>query len=258
MEYKHEGLKTIEKKTLKIIDLFCGGGGASMGIHQALEEANVKHKIIGIDVREMPDYPFEFIQSDVFKVNLTDFDDIADELIYWASPPCQMFSSLNNMNRVMGRTSDWVNLIPQTREMLLKTKKPFVIENVNQAPIRRDLMLCGNMFGLKTYRHRHFEIHGFKVYQPKHVDHKIKIGLGFFAIHRGVGFVRERERKKMPNYNRGSYKDFCDAMEIHWITAPTTKELPKGHPLTEAIPPAYSRYILNEFLKRWITLENFT
>ena len=48
----------------------------------------------------------------------------------------------------------------------------FCIENVAGAPIRHDLMLCGEMFGLKVIRHRYFEIHGFSVAQPEHIKHR--------------------------------------------------------------------------------------
>lgn len=241
---------------IRILDMYCGGGGASMGIHQALEEANIEHTIVGVDIRDMPDYPFIFVQKDVFDLKLKfikSFD------LTTASCPCQKYSSLNNMNRVLGRTSDWCDLIPPTRELLLKTKKPFVLENVNQSPLRKDLVLCGTMFNLGVFRHRIFEIHGFVCYQPHHPKHNGIIGDGkYFQITRGPAFVRLRDRlKKNPHYRRGTFEEWKKAMGVEWLSIPKTKELPKGHPLAEAIPPAYTKYIFSQYLKNYPSLMNF-
>ena len=69
-------------RKLKALDLFCGGGGAALGMIQAGFE------VTGIDIKPHPNYPGEFIQGDVFEdaPDLTDFDFV------WASPPCQAFS----------------------------------------------------------------------------------------------------------------------------------------------------------------------
>ena len=66
----------------------------------------------------------------------------------------------------------------QTRQLLDEAKKPYVIENVPGAPIRKDLMLCGEMFGLKIIRHRYFEVNGFHVPQLKHIKHKGMVANG--------------------------------------------------------------------------------
>ena len=233
-----------------ILDLFCGGGGASMGMHQALEEANIKHTIVGIDIRDMPDYPFEFVQADVFNMGYINFDAFD---FFWASPRCQMFTSINNMNKKLNRGSDWINQIPETRSLLLQLNKPFVIENVPKAPLRADLMLCGTMFNLGVFRHRIFEIHDFVCYQPIHPKHNGFIGDGkYFQVVRGPMFMNKEFQKKHHDFEK-----WKEAMGIDWISVPTTKELPKGHPLAEAIPPAYSKYIMKEFLRKHLTLIDF-
>ncbi|KKL89933.1 hypothetical protein LCGC14_1909710 [marine sediment metagenome] len=254
--------------SLKVLDLFCGGGGASMGMHQALEEANIKHTIVGIDIREMPDYPFEFVQADIFKIgyiNYNYFDFI------WASPPCQAFTISNKSLRNKG--FKYPNLIPITRELLLKTGKPFIIENVSAAPIRKNLLLCGEMFGLKVFRHRIFEIEGFKCYQPKHPKHRDIVGKGKYTVITGGAFrmPEKKRRKEKLNLNYGTYDDWCKAMGIHWISLEYTDKksrksyntensgptLCSNHPLAEAIPPAYSKFIMEEYLRNHPTIMDF-
>jgi DNA (cytosine-5)-methyltransferase 1 len=55
---------------------------------------------------------------------------------------------------------------------LLKTGKPFVIENIPRAPIRQDLILTGMMFNLPIIRKRAFEIHGFWCLAPNYPKKK--------------------------------------------------------------------------------------
>lgn len=113
-----------------------------MGYHQAGFT-----EIVGIDIVPQPNYPFDFIQADAIQppVELDDFD-----LIH-ASPPCQAYS-------VMSRNpSDHPDYIDQVRVMLNIIDRPYVIENVVNAPILSGVRLCGSMFGLQVQRHRYFE-----------------------------------------------------------------------------------------------------
>lgn len=234
-----------------------------MGIHQALEENRIDHEIIGVDIRDMPDYPFDFIKYDCLKLPLS-FLRLFDFIM--SGPPCQAWCDATHNKR------NHPKLIKPTRSLLLKTNKPFVIENVQLAPLRQDLMLCGTMFDLRVFRHRYFEIHGFKAYQPKHYKHKQMIGKGYFSVVSG-GFHRKSQkqnRKEKYNLDYGSYDDWCNAMGIDWISldyidkkgrksydnenGPT---LCSKHPLAEAIPPAYSKYIMNEYLRNHPTIIDF-
>lgn len=201
-------------------------------------------EIFGIDIEYQPDYPFQMKVTHVFSV----IPEVAGSYFdfIWASPPCHAYScaTLRYRNSKNDRHITYPDLINKTRELLIKTGIPFVIENVPGAPLRKDLILCGEMFGLKVIRHRIFEIHGFKVKQPLHKRHRGLVKDGYYVTVAGNG---------------GNYKDhnFCKlndlplktsklkvwqhAMGINWIN---DKKM-----LDQAVPPKYAEYIGRQFLQ---------
>jgi DNA (cytosine-5)-methyltransferase 1 len=194
------------------IDLFCCAGGAAVGLYRA------GYDVIGVDIDPQPRYPFPFIQADVMQIDFSRFD------LAWASPPCQKFCRLNTREDLSG----YPDLIEPVRAKLIASGIPYVIENVPEAPIRCDLMLCANMFGLRSYRHRHFEC-SFPIEQPAHPEHKIRVN------RRG-----ENRREHWANGGfmtiTGDVGVYCGpgAMGIDWMS---------GNEMSEAIPPAYSEYV---------------
>lgn len=196
-----------------------------------LEQAGFDY-ILGVDIEIQNEYPFSFMLQDVLKVSPRAFKRFD---FIWASPPCQAYScaTLRYRNSKNNRHIKYPELIEPTRKLLLKTKKPFVIENVCNAPIKKDLILCGQMFGLKIIRDRAFEIHGFKV-PPPALFKEIKSGSvknGHYITVAGHG-----------GDGSNKLKDWQEAMGIDWIT---NKKM-----LAEAVPPAYAKYIGEQFLKR--------
>jgi DNA (cytosine-5)-methyltransferase 1 len=142
----------------RLLDLYCCGGGAAVGYHQA------GFCVTGVDIAPQPRYPFSFIKYDAIKY-LRGFGHLYDAA--HASPPCQAYSPLNAYNH-----HDYPELISATRQGFEDADLPFVIENVEAAKseLRDPLMLCGPMFGLKVYRHRLFETN-FTVPTIKHGRH---------------------------------------------------------------------------------------
>lgn len=211
---------------ITILDLYCGGGGASVGY------VNAGFRVIGVDIISQSEYPYSFIRADalqmlndliLFKNTVYDYGFNAIH----ASPPCQYYSYATTQWKNLGK--EYPDLIGKTRELLLATGLPFIIENVVSAPLRKDLVLCGQMFNLNVRRHRVFEIHGFTVPQIKHEKHIGKVGDGKIISVFGHG------GGKRYNHCSSNIEVWKEAMGIDWIN--------KRKTLVESIPPAYTEYI---------------
>ncbi|OGO34677.1 MAG: hypothetical protein A2W35_08090 [Chloroflexi bacterium RBG_16_57_11] len=203
---------------IKLLDLFCGAGGAAMGYHQAGFK-----DITGVDIKPQKRYPFKFIQSDALEYlaeHGTEYD------VIHASPPCQAYSVTANLPWSHGGPE----LIEPLRELLRRTGKYYVIENVPLAPLEYPVMLCGLMFDLKVIRHRNFETYP-RMLAPTHSQHpkwvKAKTLNLYSAFSRGLTIIT-------PAGNGFSKKDAAIAMQIDWMTRDE---------LAQAIPPAYTKYI---------------
>jgi DNA (cytosine-5)-methyltransferase 1 len=198
------------------LDLYCKAGGAAMGYFQALG-----CKIVGIDIHPQPRYPFQFIQADALEylaAHWREYD------FFHASPPCQKNSTMTK-GLWKDRLSSHPELIAPTRDLLKKTGKPYVIENVPTAPLINPVVLCGSMFGLGVRRHRLFETN-FPVLQPS-CNHAAQPHV--VAVYGHSGGSSKRDGLKF-----GGVETWKTAMQIHWMT---------GAELAEAIPPAYTKYI---------------
>ncbi len=140
---------------MRILDLFCGAGGAAMGYHRAFPDA----EIVGVDINPQPNYPFRFVQADAFDY-LGMFGHCFDFI--HASPPCQSFTAYRRKDPAKIGAS-YPDLICQVRDELewwkLRNAAPFhyVIENVAGAPLINPVQLCGSSFNLDVRRHRLFE-----------------------------------------------------------------------------------------------------
>lgn len=234
---------------MRVLDLFCAAGGSGMGFYQAGCD------VTGVDIKPQPHYPFKFYQSDALEfleAHGNEFDYIH------ASPPCQAHSTMTK-GRWKDRIDSHPQLIEPVRELLLKSGKPFDIENVPGSPLINPIMLCGSMFGLQTKngsqlrRHRLFETNWEVGLLPQcnHIKNASVIGV--------YGGGQHPQRRKIPatigvyGHAGGSSKRDCldfscfttqdrrDAMGIDWMT---------GNELSQAIPPAYTRFLAERWLKK--------
>ena len=208
----------------KLLDLYCCAGGAALGYHTA------GFDVTGVDINPQPNYPYAFVQCDALALSdafLADFDAIH------ASPPCQAFSDLAKRN---GNAHEWPDLIADTRQMLDSTGKPWVIENVEGAPLRDPVVLCGTMFpGLRVIRHRLFETN-FPCTQPWHIPHGDHPLVHTFDK-RKRHYGKTCEWKNFVQVTGGGNCTIAaarDAMGISWMIK---------REINEAIPPAYAEYI---------------
>ena len=203
---------------MKLLDLFCCCGGVSKGFH------NKGWDCVGVDITDNHQYPYQFYNWDVFDIPPTFFQQF--DLIH-ASPPCQhYFYGINQEHR-----NDFPDLIDKTRQLLLKTGKSLILENIPNSPLRKDLILCGEMFGLRVIRHRIFEIHGFEVPQPEHKKHRPPIGKNKSYYAQVAGHGGQSYSFKM--------EDHKNAMGIDWVD--------KKEHLTQMIPPKYAEYIASNY-----------
>jgi DNA (cytosine-5)-methyltransferase 1 len=206
---------------VRLLDLFCGAGGAAMGYSRAGFD-----EIVGVDNRPMH-YPFTFILGDALEycaAHGAEFDAIH------ASPPCQAYTQSALGFRRSGKV--YPDLLGATRAALEKTGRPWVIENVPGAPMRADLRLCGCQFGLKLRRERWFETswNAFVLMPPcEHLGPVVSV-----VGHGTPTWARERL-----GFNP-TIKHYRAAMGIDWMN--------RGE-LSQAIPPAYTKFIGRRLLE---------
>ena len=210
---------------MRLLDLFCKAGGASMGYHLAGFE------VVGIDIKKQKRYPFEFIQANALEV-LQDIDYLKTFDVLAGSPPCQTHSITQHLRNAQGKSTDKIDLIPQTREGFIKSGKPYVIENVPGAPLIDPVVMCGSSFGLKVRRHRLFESN--LQLTSSICDHK--------SQGKPVGIYGSM-RDEIPNggHTAKSIEQAREAMGIDWMI---------WGELVEAIPPVYTQTIGNEIIKQ--------
>jgi len=234
---------------MKLLDLFCGAGGAATGYHRAGFD-----DITGVDSAPQRRYPYRFIEADALDYVAThgrDYD------VLHASPPCQAHSALKGM----WNARQHEDFLPQTRQALKATGKPYVIENVVGAPLDVTLMLCGSMFGLETLcgaqlrRHRLFESN-VMLMSPGACQH----GRQTISVHGAVPRDPSLEVKKYKHrtitvtgetaqqnvvYNQIRETFSIDAarcaMGIDWMVMSE---------LSQAIPPVYTEWIGRQLLRK--------
>ncbi len=209
---------------MRLLDLFCGAGGAAMGYDRAGFE------VVGVDIKPQPHYPFEFHQADALEYPLDGFD------VIHASPPCQAYSIATARLGTQERHPD---MVATTRSLL--EGHTYVIENVPGAPLVEPMMLCGSAFGLRVRRHRLFESNVFLMSAGGCVH-------GWWDWRYGPMETRSGTRTATRVVTQGWIKkshgatlqEHQEASGIDWMTPAE---------MSQAIPPAYTEFIGAQLLE---------
>jgi len=222
-----------DHRLVRLLDLFCCAGGAGEGYRRA------GFDVTGVDINPQPRNPHRFIQGDALEYLAAhghEYDAIH------ASPPCQAHTAM----KTMWNAKDHDDLIPATRELLQKSGKPWIMENVPGAPMDNPVLLCGSMFGLgvgdaELRRHRLFECSFFVMAPP--CQHGSRV-VGIYGGHvrnrrrRTIGIYGEGCRDSLRKYDKGvddfTVEDGREAMGIDWMSLAE---------LCQAIPPAYTEWL---------------
>jgi DNA (cytosine-5)-methyltransferase 1 len=208
---------------MKLLDLYCKAGGASKGYQLAGFE------VVGVDIKKQKRYPYEFIQADCLEL-MKDMDFLRSFDVITASPPCQTHSITQHLRNAQGKSTDKIDLIPQTREALVASGKPYVIENVPGSPLINPIKMCGSSFGLKVRRHRLFESNiQLTSSVCNHKEQGKPVGI--------YGSMRDEIPKG--GHTAKSIEQAREAMGIDWMI---------WGELVEAIPPVYTEIIGKQIL----------
>lgn len=226
----------------RLLDLFCGAGGAAMGYHRA------GFDVVGVDIAPQPNYPFEFHQADALDflqwIHVACSRTCRDGYhAVHASPPCQAFSAAKNMWKGRLPEDRHPDLVDATREALRDTGAPYVIENVEGAPLTNYVVLCGDMFGLGVKRHRLFET-SFFIWNPpvcrsSHPEFIVSVFGGGALSRAPVGGSTKGTGNFMHRRVHVAHEKAKVAMGIDWMTRDE---------LSQAIPPAYTEWVGRQLL----------
>lgn len=204
---------------MRLLDLFCGAGGCSVGYNLA------GFDVTGVDIEDHPDYPFDLIVADAMDI-LRDkaFLDTFD--VTHCSFPCQGYSKMAPPDNTHPR------LIAPGRQLLKEWGGAYVIENIPDARAEMDhpALVCGQALGLSVRRHRLFESNAYLFSTPC-VHPRTPIGV--------YGDHPEDSPNLRPNgTSRGvrarTLAEGQAAMGIDWMD---------WDDLTEAIPPRYTEFV---------------
>lgn len=244
---------------MRLLDLYCGGFGAGRGYQQAGWE------VTGVDFVKRRDVPegVHFVKADVRDILqdiafLRTFDGIH------ASPPCKVHTRLGHLVASQGKKPIHGDLVDVTRQALDQAGVPYILENVEGAPLRPDVVLCGSMFGLSTTddqgavrwlrRHRLFELGGWGMFgwgiQPEPCctcqsgcsepmcGHRLA-GARPWGLYGSLG-------DDIPDGGQTprTLAQARDLIGMPWASWAS---------ITQAIPPAYTRYLGTALLQEAVT-----
>jgi DNA (cytosine-5)-methyltransferase 1 len=201
----------------RLLDLCSGAGGATVGYQAA------GFHVTGVDRDPQPNYPgHAFVRADALAYLRSHGHEYA---AIHASFPCQAWTAYRRKGHGVG--VGYPDLITPGRALLVALGRPYVMENVELAPLIGPVRLCGSSFGLDVRRHRLFET-SFPV-PPLACNHAWQTPRFPSATNRA---------NRRSTVEVGVWRIPLDiqraAMGISWMTRAE---------LSEAVPPPYTRYI---------------
>lgn len=239
-----------------ILDLCCCAGLASLGYHQA------GFDVVGVDIEDHPNYPFHFLHADALDV-LADTAFCRQFDAIHASPPCQNDTRSTAPQRAAGKV--YPKLIEPFRERLEAIGLPYIMENVPEAPLRRDIVLTGFMFGLKVQRARVFELGHWWAMQPQGQPRGYNVTRDergtrarvksvmtgdFVTVYGKQGY---RKSRLCPPGWRPKFDQGTGLKTWHYAMGIPPEYKFKDTELAEGIPPAFTRCLgglLMDYLRR--------
>jgi hypothetical protein len=202
---------------VRLLDLFCGAGGAAMGYHQA------GFDVVGVDIQPQPNYPFEFIQADAMTFPLDGFDAVS------ASPLWYRFTALSKSR---GFRADDADDVTPIYNRLQSSGLPFVVESGSLGPLSDTCLFCGPAFGLEVIRHMRFASN-VPLNPPACACVWGGAANGLYVAYKG-SFGKGRNNP--PRRTRREWKEAAGLSRMTWQEAHL------------AVPPAYTQFIGGQLL----------
>ena len=238
----------MKKKTYKVVDLFCGCGGLSLGFQ------NAGYEILAAfdNWDEAIKIYTENFNHKVFKKDLGDTENIEDIIqlcpdMIIGGPPCQDFSSAGHRNEELGRanlTISYANIIEKVRPKYFLMENVPTIQKSEKLPIVLDIfkkagygvskrVLDASLCGVPQARKRYIVIgalgeeDGFldKILES-HLSKKKMTLFDYFGNSLGFEYYFRVPRSYS---RRGVFSIYEPAMTVRGVDRPVPKGY-KGHP----------------------------
>lgn len=202
----------------RLLDLFCGAGGASMGYHCA------GFDVVGVDIKAQPRYPFTFHQADAMTFPLDRFDAVH------ASPLWYRFTALCASR---GFRADDPDDVTPIYDRLKASGLPFVVESGTLGPLKDVHLFCGPAHGLEVIRHMYFASN-VPLEAPPCACVRGGAASGLYVAYKGS---YGKGRINPPRRSRKEWKAAAGVPHMTWQEAHLT------------VPPAYTQFIGQQLLQ---------